>query len=272
MQADPVDLRGGELIKRIQLADAKLPEARLRIRGLKIIHRADPHMRRIVKQRILHQRDVIAWNPFRHDIGSVADVILGLGPAIAEFQIGVARNRPGDLMIHQFGQISGRMFERDHERLVVQCRNAKGGGRKFAGTDRVGVLYDPKIIGVGRRGFRIDETPPSENEIACRHRHAVGPQMIAQMEGPAQPVGGDLPMRGGSGDGFGARAFRRQAHDHIADHPGLPGSLHEGRIEALDIGAIAAIEDRAGRILCRRTAQQSDRRQRDQPGAREAKR
>ena len=207
-------------------------------------------MRRIVEQRVLHQGDVIARNPFRHDIGPVADIMFGLGPAVAEFQISVARNGPGDLMVHQFGQIGGRMFEGDHQRLVVRRRNAKGRGRQFAGTDRLGVLHHPKIIGVRRGGFRIDETPPSENEIARRHRHAVGPQMIAQMERPAQPVGGNLPMRGGSGDGLGARAFRRQAHDHIADHKGLPGSLHEGRIEALDIRTVAAIEDGAGRIVC----------------------
>ena len=199
---------------------------------------------------------MVAGNPRLHDIRAVADIVLRLGPGLAVFQVRVARNGPRHLMIHQFRNIGGGVFQRDLQRFIVEGADAQRRWRKLARADRSGIFHDPQVVGVRRGSLGIDYPAPGEHEIRRSYRHAIGPLMIAQMECPGPSVRRGLPAHRSAWHRLAARPFGRQAHDHVADHGTFPNPRDEGRIEAFDVWTIAAIEHWPRRVVGRRAAEQ----------------
>ena len=145
-------------------------------------------------------------------------------------------------MRQQFRQIWPGMFQRQNDSVGPWCRDPQGCFRQFAAAMGLGVPNDPEIRGVARRRFRIQQAAKGEIEIRGRHRLAVRPLRVTQMEGPGQAVLRHRPAFGHAGDRLRRRIQRGQAHHQIADDIVLGLGRREGGIERFRFAAIAAIE------------------------------
>ena len=128
------------------------------------------------------------------------------------------------------------------KRLRVPRLDAQRRRRLLAGVHIAGVLDRIEIVGVGRGRLGIEDPPPGEHEILGRHRNAVRPRVIAQVEGPGQAVFGGLPGLGGARYRFALGVLGGQPEDHVAGDLGLPDAVDQGGVEALRFRAIATVE------------------------------
>jgi hypothetical protein len=134
------------------------------------------------------------------------------------------------------------MFELQQQRVLTFGADAQRSGRKLSLHDRACIFESIENGAVFRRGFGVERAPPSVNEILCRDRRPIGPGMLTQGEPPGLAIGGHGGVLGGAEDRFAFRSLGIEAHHHVADDPLLPRGVGERGIEALDLGAIAAVK------------------------------
>src|SRR5262249_3119522 len=157
---DKTDLVGRNAGLDVELTGSEAPQPCGRIGRFKEHHTIDVHVYRVIETRILHQGDVIAWNPLGQDVWAVADLIAGLGPIAP---LGLDHVRGHRLRRHvrkQLRQVRRGILELYFERLVVDSPRAELLGRYPAGIDRLRVLEYVEYRRIGCRGLGIEYPPP----------------------------------------------------------------------------------------------------------------
>ena len=238
--AHPADFRGRYQVLRVQLSGADRLQGGQRVAARLVDDRLYTDMCGVVEFRILDQGHMVIGNPFFGNVGTVRDIVLGACPRVAFCKHGVARHGKHRLVQKVLQHVGRRMLQLHDQRLVVLRRNAERRRRHFAVADRFGVLDQPEIVGVGSAACRFENAPPGEDEILCRDRLPIGPDMVAHMKGPGPAVRRGFPARRSAWHRASVRRVGGEADQRISDNVRFPISVDVVRIQALDLGAVAA--------------------------------
>ena len=172
----------------------------------------------------------------------------------------MARHRIGRVVRQEPRQVRRRIFQRQFQRFVVDGAGAKLFRRQFAFIDRRRVLDEVKQRGILRCHFRGLDAAQAVDEVIRHNRIAVGPVVIAEMEGPDEAVLAGFPTRRHAGFRTGIDAIGGQADEHVANDDVLPLSRRLVRIERIDLGRNTAPQCRhiAGRSAATTSAGSQD--------------
>ena len=202
--------------------------------------------------RVLLGHELVAGAPVDQLVGSVDDDVLRLDPGITELLDRMLRHREGRVVAEQARQVGRGIFQRQLQRLVIDSPHAKLFRLQRARVHLLGILDQPEHRGVLRGDRRILDAAEGKHEIIRRHRHAVRPVVIAQLEGPDRAGRIDLPAGRHAGNGLAGRIIGRQADQHVADHDVFPLRRRLVRVERVDLGRDAAPQGRhIARLLLR---------------------
>src|SRR3546814_16118284 len=113
-------------------------------------------------------------------------------------------------------------------------------GARLAAVHLLGALDDVEQRGVFRAGLRRQDAPPGVHEVLGGHRRAIGPDMVAQLEGIGLAILADGPALRCAGDRLTILAVGQQAEEHIV---GQAAGLHCGDVVRVHRLWFAVIDD-----------------------------
>jgi len=250
-------LVGGDLGDRHRAGDVKLAGAERALLGVLALDGVEEHFLQLHLVAVPiggapGAADVLVGFPLGEDEVAVAHEIAGAGPGgaalidLAEFFDGRTMERIPRAVAGHRREIGDGMIEREDEGVIVRGAHSDLGGiGDLLRIEGLAVFEGEKEVGVFGGETGREEPAVGENEIVCGHRIAIRPFCSgAQMKGPRQIVGRDLPALGDGGHRLaGFHVVLRESLEEGLGEIEVLVRVDEVRVEVGRLGQVAEVED-----------------------------